>query len=113
LEQPVLLTLLAVVVWFMRDHWPKGHWRWVPILVLLLTVLNVFFVMTGRSGFLVMLLFVTMAVWCRAARMVSLCLPRDEAWGLRGDAAGWEASAPDEGDLPVAARPCPDRSRKS
>jgi len=63
LEQPVLLTLLAVVVWFMRDHWPKGHWRWAPILVLLLTVLNVFFVMTGRSGFLVMLLFITMAVW--------------------------------------------------
>jgi O-antigen ligase len=63
LEQPVLLTLLAVVVWFMRDHWPKGHWRWGPILVLLLTVLNVFFVMTGRSGFLVMLLFITMAVW--------------------------------------------------
>ena len=63
LEQPVLLTLLAVVVWFMRDHWPKGHLRWLPILVLLLTVLNVFFVMTGRSGFLVMLLFLTMAVW--------------------------------------------------
>jgi len=63
LEQPVLLTLLSVVLWFMRDHWPKGHWRWAPILVLLLTVLNVFFVMTGRSGFLVMLLFISMAVW--------------------------------------------------
>jgi len=55
--------LLAVVVWFMRDHWPKGHWRWVPILVLLLTVLNVFFVMTGRSGFLAFLVFITMAAW--------------------------------------------------
>jgi O-antigen ligase len=63
LEQPVLLTLLAVVLWFMRDHWPKGYWRWAPLLVLLLTVLNVFFVMTGRSGFLVMLLFITLAVW--------------------------------------------------
>jgi O-antigen ligase len=63
LEQPVLLTFLAVVLWFMRDHWPKGHWRYVPIGILLLTVVNVFFVMTGRSGFLVMLLFISMAVW--------------------------------------------------
>ena len=63
LEQPVLLSLLAAVLWFMRDHWPKGYWRWAPLLVLLLTVLNVFFVMTGRSGFLVMLLFISMAVW--------------------------------------------------
>ena len=63
LEQPVLLTFLAVVLWFMRAHWPQGHWRWVPIGILLLTVLNVFFVMTGRSGFLVMLLFISMAVW--------------------------------------------------
>ena len=63
LEQPVLLTFLAVVLWFMRDHWPQGHWRWVPIGILLLTVFNVFFVMTGRSGFLVMLVFISMAVW--------------------------------------------------
>lgn len=63
LEQPVLLTFLAVVLWFMRAHWPQGHWRWVPIGILLLTVLNVFFVMTGRSGFLVMLVFISMAVW--------------------------------------------------
>jgi O-antigen ligase len=63
LEQPVLLTLLAAVLWFMRDHWPQGNWRYVPIAILLLTVVNVFFVMTGRSGFVVMLLFITMAVW--------------------------------------------------
>ena len=68
LEQPVLLTLLAVVLWFMRDHWPQGFWRYVPIVILLLTVLNVFFVMTGRSGFLVMLLFITMAVWWQLPR---------------------------------------------
>lgn len=63
LEQPVLLTLLAAVLWFMREHWPQGHWRYLPIGILLLTVVNVFFVMTGRSGFVVMLLFITMAVW--------------------------------------------------
>ena len=76
LEQPVLLTLLAVVLWFMRDHWPKGYWRWAPLLVLLLTVLNVFFVMTGRSGFLAMLLFITLAVWWQ--------LPRKWRWLVVG-----------------------------
>ena len=63
LEQPVLLTLLATVLWFMREHWPTGPWRWVPPLILCLTIVNVFFVMTGRSGFLVMLLTISLAVW--------------------------------------------------
>ena len=30
LEQPVLLTLFGVVLWFMREHWPTGRWRWAP-----------------------------------------------------------------------------------
>ena len=76
LEQPVLLTLLAVVLWFMRDHWPQGFWRYIPIGILLLTVLHVFFVMTGRSGFLVMLLFITLAVWWQ--------LPRKWRWLVVG-----------------------------
>jgi len=76
LEQPVLLTLLAVVLWFMREHWPTGRWRWVPIGILLLTVFNVFFVMTGRSGFVVMLVFISMAVWWQ--------LPRRLRWLVLG-----------------------------
>ena len=78
LEQPVLLTLLAAVLWFMKEHWPKGHWRWAPILILLLTLLNVFFVMTGRTGFVVMLMFVTLAVWWELPskwRWISLGIP--------------------------------------
>ena len=76
LEQPVLLTLLAVVLWFMREHWPTGRWRWAPLGILLLTVFNVFFVMTGRSGFLVMLVFISMAVWWQ--------LPRRWRWLVLG-----------------------------
>lgn len=78
LEQPVLLTLLATVLWFMREHWPKGHWRWAPILILLLTFLNVFFVMTGRTGFMVMLIFISMVVWWqlpRRSRLFVIALP--------------------------------------
>ena len=76
LEQPVLLTFLAVVLWFMRDHWPQGRLRWFPIGILLLTALNVFFVMTGRSGFVVMLIFISMAVWWQ--------LPRRWRWLVLG-----------------------------
>jgi len=76
LEQPVLLTLLAVVLWFMREDWPSGRWRWAPLGILLLTVFNVFFVMTGRSGFLVMLVFISMAVWWQ--------LPRRWRWLVLG-----------------------------
>lgn len=76
LEQPVLLTFLAVVLWFLRDRWPRGHWRWVPMLILLLTLLNVFFVMTGRSGFVAMLIFISMAVWWK--------LPRRSRWLVLG-----------------------------
>jgi O-antigen ligase len=78
LEQPVLLTFLAVVLWFMREHWPTGRWRWAPIGILLLTVFNVFFVMTGRSGFIVMLLFITMAGWWKSPprwRWICISLP--------------------------------------
>ena len=76
LEQPVLLTLLGVVLWFMREHWPTGRWRWAPIGILLLTVFNVFFVMTGRTGFVVMLVFISMAVWWQ--------LPRRLRWLVLG-----------------------------
>ena len=76
LEQPVLLTLLGVVLWFMREHWPTGRWRWAPIGILLLTVFNVFFVMTGRIGFVVMLVFISMAVCWQ--------LPRRWRWLVLG-----------------------------
>jgi O-antigen ligase len=76
LEQPVLLTLLAVVLWFMREHWPTGRLRWIPICILLLTAFNIFFVMTGRSGFVVMLIFISMAVWWQ--------LPRRWRWLVMG-----------------------------
>jgi O-antigen ligase len=78
LEQPILLTLLAVVLWFLREHWPQGRGRWIPLGILLLTTINVFFVMTGRSGFLVMLIFILLAVWWQLSakwRWVAIGVP--------------------------------------
>jgi O-antigen ligase len=46
------------------------------MLILLLTLLNVFFVMTGRSGFVAMLIFISMAVWWK--------LPRRSRWLVLG-----------------------------
>jgi O-antigen ligase len=77
LEQPILLTLLSVILWFLRDQWPQGRWRWIPISLLLLAVTNVFFVMTGRSGFLVMLVFIFLATWWKLSPKW-----RWTAWGV-------------------------------
>ena len=59
LEQPVFLTMLMAYLWLFKSHWPQGRWRWVVPAVMLLTVVNVFFIMTGRTGFLVMFLMLT------------------------------------------------------
>ncbi len=69
LEQPVMSTLMLAVVWFMRNEIPKVLRTWVVTTVLILTVFNVFFVMTGRSGYLVMLVLLTlMGFWAMPKR---------------------------------------------
>ncbi len=63
LEQPVFLTMLMAYLWFFKSHWPVGRWRWVVPMVMLLTLANVFFIMTGRTGFLVMFIMLAMAIY--------------------------------------------------
>jgi O-antigen ligase len=63
LEQPVMSSLMLLVLWYFRDHWSA---KVSPPLVwgaMLVTVINVLFVMTGRTGFLVMLLLLALAVY--------------------------------------------------
>lgn len=58
LEQPIMSTLLAVLLWHCRDRWAARlgrHGHRIVHLALLLTVTNVLFIMTGRTGYLVML----------------------------------------------------------
>ena len=58
LEQPIMSTLLAVLLWHLRDHWASRlgrHGRLVVYAGLLLTIANVLLIMTGRTGYLVML----------------------------------------------------------
>jgi O-antigen ligase len=63
LEQPVMSTLMLVLVWFLRAEIPL-QWRTkIVTTVLVFTISNVFFVMTGRTGYLVMLLAISLAIF--------------------------------------------------
>ncbi len=63
LEQPVMSTLMLVVVWFLRAEIPQKWRQPVVVIALVLTIANVFFVMTGRTGYLVMLLAISLAIF--------------------------------------------------
>jgi len=63
LEQPVMSTLMLVLVWFLRAEIPQ-KWRQIFVTIaLVLTIANVFFVMTGRTGYLVMMLAISLAIF--------------------------------------------------
>jgi O-antigen ligase len=78
LEQPVMSTLMLILVWFLRTEIPQ-QWRTKFVIsVLVLTITNVFFVMTGRTGYLVMLLAIALAVFWRLPKKlkpVALLIP--------------------------------------
>ncbi len=63
LEQPVMSTLMLVMVWFLRAEIPQKWRQTVVITMLALTISNVFFVMTGRTGYLVMMLAISLAIF--------------------------------------------------
>ncbi len=63
LEQPVMSTLMLVIVWFLRAEIPQKWRQTVLITALALTIANVLFVMTGRTGYLVMILAISLAIF--------------------------------------------------
>ncbi len=63
LEQPVMSTLMLVIVWFLRSEISEKRRQIVVTIALVLTIANVFFVMTGRTGYLVMILAISCAVF--------------------------------------------------
>jgi O-antigen ligase len=58
LEQPVMLVLVLVVIWNFRDYFSKQWGIWFVRLVILAAAINLVFVMTGRSGYIVFLVVV-------------------------------------------------------
>ncbi len=67
LEQPVMTTLLCVLLWHLRERWQAqlgALWgRWLVYAGLALGFANVFLVMTGRTGYLVMLVFLMVSLF--------------------------------------------------
>jgi len=63
LEQPIMSTLMVAVLWFYRSDFKSLWGNFAVYLVLLVTVLNVFFLMVGRSGMLSMILFISLSAW--------------------------------------------------
>ena len=63
LEQPIMNTIMFIVVWHLRDYfikiWGKGSVHF----ILIATVFEVFFIMEGRTGILCMLLTLTFISW--------------------------------------------------
>jgi O-antigen ligase len=63
LEQPVMSTMMLVLVWFLRNEIPALWRKRVLVTALTFTIPNVFFVMTGRTGYLVMMLAISFAIF--------------------------------------------------
>ena len=56
IEQPIMNTLMMLVIWYFRDQWPLPNrrlWVWA---VMVLTSANVLLVVTGRTGQMALLL---------------------------------------------------------
>jgi O-antigen ligase len=86
LEQPVMETLLAVLLWHFRSRWRSqleqglagSMGKYVIYAMLGLTVANVLLIMSGRTGYLVMFVFLVLLLWTalpRNLRAASLVLP--------------------------------------
>ena len=67
LEQPVMTTLLTVLLWGFRERLiseslSPNFGKFLVYGLMLAAIANVFFVLTGRTGYLVMLVFLTLAL---------------------------------------------------
>lgn len=60
LEQPVMSALVVVLIWFFRDKWINIYGKVAVYIAASLCIFNVFFIMMGRTGFILMLLAITL-----------------------------------------------------
>lgn len=63
LEQPVMTVLALIALWVFRDYWKKLWGNWFVPLAIAAMALNIVFVMSGRTGYLVFLLFITIEIF--------------------------------------------------
>jgi O-antigen ligase len=63
LDQPIMNSVMIAVLWFFKDHFKSTYGRGIVYSVLLLTFVNISFLMIGRSGMLSMILVITLISW--------------------------------------------------
>ena len=63
LEQPVMTVLVLIVIWGFRDYWTKLWGCWFLRLIIFLMLLNIIFVMTGRTGYIVLLISIAIEAY--------------------------------------------------
>jgi len=56
LEQPVMTVLVLILLWGFRDYWIKLWGDWFLRLIIVAMLLNIVFVMKGRTGYIVLLI---------------------------------------------------------
>jgi len=63
LEQPVMAVLVLIILWNFRQYLTKQWGEWFVRLAIIAMALNIVFVMSGRSGYIVFLLFLTIEIY--------------------------------------------------
>jgi O-antigen ligase len=63
LEQPVMTVLVLIVLWGLRDYWTKLWGDWFLRLIIVVMLLNIIFVMSGRTGYIVLLICVAIEAY--------------------------------------------------
>ena len=63
LEQPVMTTLAMIALWHLRSYWSMIWSKWFVNLIIVAMGLNIIFVMSGRSGYLVFVSFLAIQIY--------------------------------------------------
>jgi O-antigen ligase len=78
LEQPIMNTLMFVVTWYFRKDIAKSWGKPTVYLILILCLFEIFFIMMGRTGFLSMIIALSLITfWSlnRKMRFIALIMP--------------------------------------
>ena len=63
LEQPVMTTLVLIALWNFRGYWVKQWSGWFVTVVIIAAAINMVFVMSGRTGYVVFIVIVTIEIY--------------------------------------------------
>ena len=63
LEQPVMGVLVLIILWNFRQYWTKQWGEWFVRLAIIAMAFNIVFVMSGRTGYIVFLLFLALEIY--------------------------------------------------